>query len=201
MNQTSRRDFLHVVGAGILAAPFLAPWIVPAGTLDLSGKPFKGSLLGTKYEGMETTAAEVQHAYFADEKWEKKAPAFMEYNAAREDNNAKRSEMNLKKHDPQIQIGGNRAELTVDFKNKALDPKDLHPHAAGHWWSWFEIWDNASDPAWIFVHEPAEGETRWGKAGVDFGAQLFLKNPLKGNLIRVRAYCVTHGLYTKYFPL
>lgn len=194
--ESNRRSFLKIVGSGIVAAPFLGAQVMDARALDLSGKPFKDSLKGTKYEGQATISPEVQHPYFTDSAWLGKVPDFFEYNAKREDTGAERPENNLIKHEIHLDVGGNRAEVSVNFINKLK-----HPHQVGHWWSWIELWDKENDPAWIFIHQPAGGEDRWGPNGVNFAPDIFLKNKIKGNLVRVRAYCVTHGLYTHYFKI
>ena len=190
---------MKTLGTGLAAAPLLGPALALADekTLSLKGRKFEGSLLKTKWEGIETTDPSVQHPYFKDKNWKKDNPDFLASNAVRADNNAKRGEANLKKHDPRLQVSKNKSEATVDFRN---DPP--HPQAAGHWWSWIEIWDGKGKPAVLRFEEPAAGETLWGEAGNAFVATFFLDgSPLGGERLRVRAYCVTHGLYTKYFNI
>lgn len=197
MSESSRRNFLRSLGTGLVAAPFVLSRVAAADEIlnPKSYRDYDDSLL-ERFKGQVTTTHEVRHSYFPDERWEKKAPDFVEFNRIREDNDARRDDVNIIKHRPRSRLANNRYELMIDFQN---DPP--HPQVHDHWWSWIEVWDNAGEPAVLTIEPPAPNETLWGKAGIQWMTTMHLPKPLKGNLYRVRAYCVTHGLYTRYLPI
>ncbi len=188
-----RRLFLRNAAAGLAITPVLVQSGCAALSAGTSGKPLKGALLGTQYEGLETTGPEVQHPYFTDPAWEKAIPNYLEYNRVREDTNGRRSDEMILKHEPHLKLAGNRSDSMVDFVNPIK-----HPHVHNHWWSWIELWDGKTAPSVVNILAPKAGETLYGPDGIQFFAWLYAQKPFENDVIRIRAYCVTHGLFTKY---
>ncbi len=188
-----RRIFLRTTATGLIATPLLVTTASAKKQKDYRKRPFKNSLKGTEWEGKETTSPDIQHPYFPDKAWEKTIPNYLEYNRMREDTGATRSNEMIAKHEPHLKLAGNRSDAMVDFVNTLK-----HPHVHNHWWSWVEIWDGKAPPTVVHVNAPAENETLYGQDGVNFFAWLYTQKPLENDIVRVRAYCVTHGLFTKY---
>ncbi len=188
-----RRTFIRNTIAGLAVTPVLLQTGCAASKANAAGKPFKGSLLGTQYENLEATGPEITHAYFTDSTWEKTIPNYMDYNRVREDTNGKRGDQMLIKHEPHLKLAGNRSDSMVDFVNTVK-----HPHVHNHFWSWVELWDGKNAPVAVNILAPKEGEALYGPDGVQFFAWLYAQKPFEGDTVRIRAYCVTHGLFTKY---
>lgn len=190
-----RRSFLRTTATGLVVAPaaLAAGCASTTAHAAYKGKPFKGSLKGTEWEGLETTSPDVQHPYFTDKTWEATIPEYLEYNRIREDTLGRRSDEMIIKHEPHLKVAGNRSDSMVDFINTLK-----HPHVHNHWWSWVELWDGKTQPTVINILAPKEGETLYGPEGIQFFAWLYTPRPFGNDVVRVRAYCVTHGLFTKY---
>ncbi|MCA9771887.1 MAG: hypothetical protein KC466_05735 [Myxococcales bacterium] len=146
--------------------------------------------------GLHTTPPDKRHAYFTDDTWSNRGFDYYKANVIRPDTRAERPEDNVHKHRPNIAVSLNRQEVKVDFINHPP-----HPHEKGHWWSWIEVSGGPKNRHHVEIAEPAVGERMWGEHGVGFTVYLHLPEPLRGDLVRVRAYCVTHGLYVNYAPL
>lgn len=146
--------------------------------------------------GLHTTPPDKRHEYFTDDVWETKRFDYYESNAIRPDTRAERPEDNVHKHRPNVAVSLNRQEFRVDFINHPP-----HPHEKAHWWSWIEVSGGPKNHYHVEIAEPFAGERMWGEHGVNFTAYIHLPERLRGDRARVRAYCVTHGLYTNYLPL
>jgi len=192
-----RRDALRsfvTIGGTALAVPVLRGTAHAMGSAGGDAPEVVGK--DHKLFGKVETPPSFIHPYWTDESWEGPRIDYLAANRIRPDTRAKRPDKNVIKHRPNITVSDNRREVRVDFIN---EPR--HPHEKGHWWSWVEVWDGDSDPYHIEVAEPAAGETMWGDRGVDFTAYLYLPEALADRAARVRAYCVTHGIYLNYKAL